>query len=359
MSNAPAAILGPAQAAAEFERGFRAAADGAQRGTCPDSPSGERQSLAFQQGFQAGAKARRMREHPPDPAQMHDPRLRWVTREHLLADSLELAARVPANVGAVIGIPRSGLQVAATIATLRNLPLYAVMEHCVVNLGGGRRARELERLERCQAPRAASLLVDDSVCTGAEMERAVDVCRSNGFDPLLTAAVYVHPPARHKIDLAGRCWVMPHWFEWHCFGSEMVEKCAFDMDGMICQECPPEDDDDGPAYRQWLQDVLPRWLPRPHRVPLIITARQTRYEQPTRDWLARHGLDVQDIRFGPWLTKQERDRFYDPAVHKGAAFRRADCSVMFESCPRQAQRIAQASGKTVICPVSGEVFYGW
>jgi hypothetical protein len=174
-----------------------------------------------------------------------------------------------------------------------------------------------------------------------------------------TAAVYVSPPQAHLVTYIGKLWPMPHLFEHHFHGSNLVEQAGYDFDGVLCPDCPIECDDDGPKYLDWLTNVPPLWVPRPCTIPLLVTARLSKYEQPTREWLGRNGVRVESLIFGPWATKAERETNYHPGQHKGLPFKTSGCRYFFESDERQARSISSWAHKPVIVPSSGKVFQGY
>lgn len=286
-----------------------------------------------------------------NPTQMpFDPTVRWVTGRQLDDDIKLLAGKLPWPCQ-IAGVPRSGMIVAARLATHMGAELAVVHADAfeatlsIGSIGGGRRWADIN--ERKQH----LVIVDDSVHTGESIPKWREA-----FPTAHIAAVYVHPANAHLVDAYAHIWPMHHLFEWHFFGSNLVEQAAFDMDGMICQDCTDEQDDDGPKYLDFITNAEPRWVPRPHTIPLIVTARLQKYEPQTREWLDRHGVKVDRIVFHPASDKPERDKDRNYHQHKALPFRASNCRYFFESCPKQARLIAMLSEKPVICPPTGQVF---
>ena len=92
------------------------------------------------------------------------------------------------------------------------------------------------------------LLVDDVCLTGATMaaarERLAD--RHPGL-AVHRLAVFCRPEAEAAVDLAFAAAPADPVFEWSLFRSPVLERACFDLDGILCGDCPAEDDDDGPA----------------------------------------------------------------------------------------------------------------
>jgi hypothetical protein len=99
-------------------------------------------------------------------------------------------------------------------------------------------------------------------------------------------------------------------------------------------------------------------LHRPRRIPLkaIITARLERWREPTTEWLDRMGIKYQ--RLIMWPGTDPAARWHDHAAAKWKAAEYAkldDARIYVESDPHQAKIIAEASGKSVLCPTAGGI----
>jgi uncharacterized HAD superfamily protein len=169
---------------------------------------------------------------------------------------------------------------------------------------------------------------------------------------VLTAVVYASPEAAHTVDLYAEILPLPHLLEWNFFNSIHTPNVALDFDGILCKDCPAEDDDDGPRYVRFLETAKPKYLVRSCEIPLIVTARLEKYRELTEAWLRRWGVRCRELVMGPWA---ERSRAYDIGQFKGQVYRDSGATIFVESCPVQARSIAEASGKRVICPETGEI----
>jgi uncharacterized HAD superfamily protein len=287
----------------------------------------------------------------PAPAATASP-LRWISRAQLSRDTQTLAGRLPWPVCGVAGVPRSGLLVAADIATRLAVPLYEARKTGeLFPIDSGKRLKLGPR-----PPHAGRLvIVEDSVNTGASLKAVRDALRT--LDPI-TAAVYVNPDCEFQPDITAVPLPMPHYFEWHFFGSTYVRVSGFDFDGILCEDFPGSGDDESDRYLKHLRDARPLWPVRPHQAALIVTARLEKFRPQTVAWLARHQIAVTRLVMGPWTSHAQRTKAYDAAKFKGQAFLRSRCRTFVESCPRQAAAIAKVARKPVICPRTGEVFTG-
>jgi hypothetical protein len=98
------------------------------------------------------------------------------------------------------------------------------------------------------------------------------------------------------------------------------------------------------------------YLPRRYPIRSIVTARLEKYRPETLAWLDRWSLQCDELVMGPWSTIDERRRLYTAAQFKGRVYQDSDCQVFVESCPKQAEAIATATGKRVICPATSQVW---
>ena len=173
----------------------------------------------------------------------------------------------------------------------------------------------------------------------------------------------MNPLAATKPDFWAIDLSWPHLLEWNLFNSVLSPCLAMDFDGIICHDCRADQDDDGPRYRDFLQNAVHKYLPRRLPVPLIVTARLEKYRGETEVWLRQHGVQWEQLVMHPAGTLRERNQD-DIAAFKARHF--ADWAsktvpapgpfVFAESDDRQASRIAQLSGRMVVCPGTARVY---
>lgn len=281
---------------------------------------------------------------------LHPSAVRWITRQQLLRDTQVLASRLPWPISGVAGVPRSGMIVAADLATRLGVPLYEARKTGeLFPIDSGMRLR----LGASRPPAGPLVVVEDSVNTGRSLQSVRDAA---GLAEVVTAAIYVNPLAKFRPDLVAVDLPMPHYFEWHFFGSSLVRLAGFDFDGIFCEDFDGPASDESDRYLDFLRDAKPLWPARPHQVGLICTARLEKYRPQTEAWLRRQGITWTRLVMGPWATAAERSRNWNPGEFKGRALLQSRCHVFFESDPTQARAIAVVSRKPVICPPTGEVF---
>ncbi len=282
--------------------------------------------------------------------------LEYFTLANLTEDVKRLASQLPVDTSLIVGVARSGLSAASLVAMMLHRPLAIVRQSSNDLIDGGNGWR----LTGNTTAAGPVVVIDDTVLTGNSFKHVMPIVRQR-YPNAIAAAVYVNPTARLKPDVWVRDLPWPHLLEWNLWNSIISPHCAMDFDGILCHECPPGDDDDGPRYMSFLEHVQPLYLTRRVAIPMVVTARIERYRPLTQAWLARHGVSVAELVMAPWDSKAERNR-HDVAAWKAEHYRRFLARrhalrppLFIESCPHQAVRIAQLAGGFVLCPTAGRV----
>ena len=269
----------------------------------------------------------------------------------LAEDMRTWSAVLPRDIDVVVGVPRSGLLVANLIALYRNLPL--------ADLQGLLQGRLLATGPRCSSPldekslnnRSLNILVvDDCVSTGAAMREVMEqVAPLREQHTVRLGAAYYDPRADVALDVAFEPLHMPYVFEWNLMHSWVVEHGCLDMDGVLCRDPEPHEDDDGPRYERFLQEAEPYLLPT-KRIARIVTSRLEKYRVPTEAWLERHGVRYEELLMMDYPSAAERDAAGRHGTYKAETYRSNKRYQLFiESEAQQARQIARWSGKPVFC----------
>jgi hypothetical protein len=242
--------------------------------------------------------------------------------------------RLPGDFSAVAAIPESGRLPAA-----------------LIGLQTGRPVRDLDALTApgAAAPEGALLLVDDVCLSGATMAAARDrLALSHPGLAVHRLAVYCRAGSEAAVDLSFARAPADPVFEWSLFRSPVTGRAMFDLDGILCGDCPAEDDDDGARYRRFLETATPQAVPR-GPVHAIVTARLEAYRPETEAWLARHGIAYGRLIMLELTSDAERRRTRPQGRFKAAAYAAdAGAHLFVESETWQAREIARrAPGKAV------------
>jgi hypothetical protein len=275
----------------------------------------------------------------------------FVTTAKLTQDAARLAGKL-AHIGGVVGVARSGLLPASILATQLHLPLWSVgVGGDVVSVGHGHRFTPAGTV-------ASVVIVDDTVHSGQSLSKVFPAVRAQFPNAVIErAAVYTTSAGRRFVDHAAAIYDGAHYLEWNFANGLIGRRAAFDLDGIICHDPKPEQDDDGQRYADFIRNAQLFHLPRRDTVPAIITARPESCRQSTAEWLARHG-----VKYGRLVM---RDFGRPPAAEwvatigawKAAKLLECGQSFFVESSPALAQEIANRSGHRVLCPAAERVFH--
>ena len=276
----------------------------------------------------------------------------FITTEQLVADTLSLIPRLPPDVTMVVGSARSGLIPASLVAMMLHLPITIVRNRQKDFVPAGHGWRLLQGAPTTQGK---ILVIDDTTMTGNSLLRMKQILEGMPGEKIY-ASVYCNPAAVNKPDLWAVDLPWPHLLQWNLPNSVLLDSFALDFDGILCEDCLPADDDDGLRYERFLQDARPLYLVRKKPITLIVTARLEKYRPQTMAWMDRWGISAKKLVMGPWADIEDRRRD-DIAAWKAESLKRffstrdrISPKFFIESDPKQAQRIAELTGRLVVCP---------
>lgn len=281
----------------------------------------------------------------------------FVTLETFVADTRRLAAMIPEGTSRIIGVSRSGVTPANIIATILHLPMSYVRQSTGDLIDGGNGWR----LTGNTGGRGPAVVIDDTVMSGNSLKHVMPIVWKE-HPQAISAAVYVNPAARQKPDIWVRDLPWPHLLEWNLPNSIMTTSCAFDMDGILCHDCGPGDDDDGPRYQAFLRDAILKYPVRRVQIPMIATGRLEKYRSQTLEWLGKHGMSTRSLKMFPGTFHQRNTT--TAAEFKARCFReflatnqhRIKPAIFVESDEAQARIIAGLTKSLVVCPPAGRCF---
>jgi hypothetical protein len=192
------------------------------------------------------------------------------------------------------------------------------------------------------------LVLDDSSVTGATLKwAAAEIATHVATDRLNLELGAVYGAAGcdfpHAKPLDG-----PRLFEWNWTRAAVLGEAMLDMDGLICEDPPPDVTRDPRAYAAWLPSAKPRYLPT-RRVRAVVSARLEAHRQQTAAWLDRWGVNADELCLLD-CTAKERGDFGLHVRHKVHHYGQSAAGLFCESDHRQALEIHSCTGKSVLCP---------
>lgn len=267
-------------------------------------------------------------------------------------------SKIPTDVDLIVGIPRSGLFVANYIALLMNKPLTDVDGFISGRIiGSGRTkdtSRNIKKISECKR----ALIVDDSIASGESLDQCRQKINDCYTEMVKTYCVaYALESSKHMVDICFEVLEDPRLFEWNLFSqSSVLPKMCFDLDGVLCDDPRPEQNDDGEKYKEFIRNANVKIRPT-GTIGWIVTSRLEKYRGLTEQWLSENDMNYNELVM---LNSTAEDRA-QKEMHSRfkAGFYGHNNSVLYvESEKRQALQINQITKKPVYCVETGEFFYG-
>ncbi|MCM1010129.1 MAG: glycosyltransferase [Fusobacterium sp.] len=264
---------------------------------------------------------------------------------------------LPEDVDLVVGIPRSGIIPAYLIALFLNKNVCSLNEFVNDML-----PQKGERpIMDNQSMRKKVLVVDDSIYNGnalnkakTEIENRLD---TNLYD-ISYCAIFALEKSKHKVDYYFDIVDAPRMFQWNYLNHNNARFSCFDMDGVLCVDPTEAQNDDGDRYREFILNAKPLYIPS-YKINSIVTSRLEKYRAETEEWLQKHNVQYEHLYMLDLPTAEERRRLCCHADFKAKVYlEREDCNYFIESNREQALKIANLTGKQVICVETDEYFVG-
>ncbi|MBK7663922.1 MAG: phosphoribosyltransferase [Sterolibacteriaceae bacterium] len=266
--------------------------------------------------------------------------------------------RLPGDVDLVVGVPRSGLLVANVIALMLNLPLATVrdlLDNRPLNVGRTRKCARNALVFPAEAKHV--LVVDDSVASGGSMAHARGQIEARGVAQRVSyCAIYASGRHHVGVDFVFETVGMPRMFEWNVMHHPLLSSCCVDIDGILCFDPSPVENDDGEQYVFFLNNARP--LMRPS-LPIghLVTSRLEKFRTQTEEWLHLNGIQFGQLHMLDLPSADDRRRLNAHATFKASIYRGCvDAPLFIESEPDQAATISNASGKPVLCYPTQQMF---
>lgn len=263
--------------------------------------------------------------------------------------------RLPGDIDLVVGIPRSGLLAANMLALALNLPLADFEGLLAGRLLAAGRTKRRELLDRPIDGCRKILLLDDSINSGQSMREALDKLAAAGLrDRVVSCAVYGDRPDHAEVDVVLEVVPQPRMFQWNFLHHYRLGECCFDIDGVLCCDPTPEQNDDGEAYEAFLTSTRPLLVPT-RRIGHLVTSRLEKHRPATEAWLKANGIEYDRLWMLDLPSAEERRRQKAHAPFKAGVYRRTGAFLFIESEADQAREIANLSGKPVLCIATQDV----
>lgn len=266
--------------------------------------------------------------------------------DHLNKDIQKWQKKLPSDLDLIVGVPRSGLLVGNLLALHLNLPLTTVegLEERTV-LQSGQRMNQNSSIVSCDN----ILVVDDSVSSGKTIKNVKSQVKSlNLSKNIYYGAVYTSTNGKKYVDTYADVVRTPRVFEWNMMHHPQLPNWMFDLDGVLCRDPLPSENDDGERYRQFINEVPPRVVPS-KEIGYIVTCRLEKYRDLTEQWLSKHGIEYDQLIMMDHPSMEARRAAGNHAEYKANVYENSDSKLFIESNENQANKIARLTRKPVFC----------
>lgn len=270
--------------------------------------------------------------------------MNYKTVADMNADTRQLAKDLPQDIDLVVGIPRSGLLAANLLCLHLDVPMTDVESLCSGRiLDTGSRGVDDLSVDAIDSV----VVVDDSVLTGSQMTESRRRLEEQEFPfDIHFSSVYISPRGHQYVDYWSEVVPSPRVFEWNILHHTRLDEFCVDIDGVLCRDPTPEENDDGENYREFLTEVEPNVVPN-REIGWLVTARLEKYRAETEAWLDRHGINYDTLVMMDVPDMETRRAQGNHARYKAEVYESAGASLFIESDAEQAAKICAASNKPV------------
>lgn len=263
----------------------------------------------------------------------------FITVDELMIWTTEWIKTFPISYDLIVGIPRSGLFVANLIALKLGKPFTTPELFCRANYWGSKLINKKGEFKNI-------LLVDDSITNGKSLEESLELLRPYCEHLNITKAVLIATEySKTLVDSYYQIIPHPRVFEWNLLHAKKG-KLVSDMDGVICENCPPSVDINEKLYIEWIRNAKPYLIPT-FEIDAIVSCRLEKYRFETEEWLANHGIRYRELILWNIKSKQERNGKYSKYKIKYLIKIKPD--MVWESSFSQAKQIWESTKIPTLC----------
>lgn len=260
---------------------------------------------------------------------------------------------IPRDFDLIVGIPRSGMFPANLLALYLNRP--------VTDLGSFINGHIYKTGERGQFIDTKQfkkvLIIDDSISSGSAMLKCKEQVKEleNTFE-IKYGAIYVIPGKEHMVDYAFDIVPLPRYFQWNILNHHVLKKACVDIDGVLCVDPTPEENDDGEKYIDFILHAKPLFIPGA-KIGSLVTSRLEKYRKETETWLKENKVTYNKLIMLDMPDKESRMKTNCHASHKAKEYQNPQYSLFIESSISQALDINKITKKPVLCTENFEMIF--
>ena len=266
---------------------------------------------------------------------------------------LKRISMIPRDFDLIVGIPRSGMLPANLLALYLNRPytdLNSFINGHIYKAGARGQFFDIGQFKKV-------LVVDDSIASGSALNKCKASLEhlSEKFD-IEYCCVYAAPGKQKSVDYFFETIPFPRYFQWNIFNHTTLEKACFDIDGVLCADPTPEQNDDGEKYLDFILNAPPLFVPG-CKIGTIVTSRLEKYREPTVQWLKANNISYKDLVMLDLPDMEARQKANNHGEHKAKVYISKPYILFIESDHRQALEINRLSKKPVLCTENFEMIF--
>lgn len=261
--------------------------------------------------------------------------------------------KIPHDIDAVVGVPRSGTLAAHMVALFLNKPVTDI--DSFLRWGWVCRCGDRGKAYNEGPSVKKVLVVEDSVRSG----KSINVARQRlGGSPYKAVfmGVFVSRGCADMVDISCSIVEPPRAFAWNIFHHpELLGRACMDIDGVLCRDPTDDENDDGSNYIRFISGVEPKIIPSV-RVKTLVTCRLEKYRAATEIWLAGNNVQYGRLVMMNLPDAKTRRRLNQYGAFKANEFRKKDYLIFIESSEKEARDIkSRCPEKTVFCTSTMDV----
>jgi len=256
--------------------------------------------------------------------------------------------KIPSDIDLIMAFTREGLIVANILALHLHIPItdYQYLKKGKFITPGRRISKMKPNIERCKN----ILIVHDTIKNSKNNRKIIDeINKKYRNKNIISASVYADEESLDKNDINLEICPAPHIFQWNIFNHSGMANFCVDIDGVLCYDPLPLDNDDGERYLKFIENAPP--LVRiQNKIGCLVTNRLEKYRTPTEKWLKKNGIVYGELIMQNLPNQQARREAKNYGSFKGMIYKsRVKSDLFIESSFKQAREIADISGKVVYC----------
>ena len=266
---------------------------------------------------------------------------------------LQKLSIIPRDFDLIVGVPRSGMLPANLLSLYLNRPYTDIDSFLNGHIyKAGARSQFFDSGEHKKI-----LVVEDSIASGSAITEVKEILKhlADKFT-IKYCAVYVVSGKEKMVDYYFEKVALPRYFQWNIFNHTTLEKACFDIDGVLCVDPLPEQNDDGEKYIDFILNAAPLFIPG-SKIGTIVTSRLEKYRKETATWLNANHIKYDDLIMLDLPNMEARQKANNHGGHKAIAYMAKPYVLFVESELNQAIEINRISKKPVLCTANFEMIF--